>query len=185
MPAPLVIPGGHSSEVLQSIDAALHEVSLLIGFRIMAGRPSTSLSPLQPRFLRVFALWTDTADPTGPEGPSVHSSPICPIHPKTGRTLSRTTLHHPWHPHRVQERDEKRRIRRLPGRHEDGQWPSSTLAQDVDLAGPTAPADPEPFIDTGPLFSPAGSVLRAPLALRWARMWVLSTAALSQSISPC
>lgn len=185
MPAALLVPRGNRTEVLQSIDAAFDKIALLIGLWIMAGWTSALLSSLQTSLPSVFAFGTDAADSAGPKGPSVHASPIRPVHSQAGWSLPGTALHHSRHPHRVQERHQKSWIRGLPGRHQDGQGPSTTLTQDMDFTGASTTADPEPFVSAAPLFSPVGMVFLAPLALRCARMWVLSTAALSQSISPC
>lgn len=73
-----------------------------------------------------------------------------------------------WHTDGIKYLPKVRRIAALPGSDNNAQGQTMPINTQVDLADNTAARASQALVGYSPLFSAAGSFLRAPAALRWA-----------------
>lgn len=179
-----VVSSRHGSEVLETVDAALHHIAPLVCASIEGGRTSTLGPSLQPCCFRVFALRAHAANATSAQDAPKLPRPIRFVHAQPGRALAWSSYATTRHTDGVQEGHQKGRVARLALRHQHCEWSGLAVGEHVNFAGTTSSTHPKPLTWNQALFSSLAGVLRAPVALRCALMCVLSSAEPSQSMLP-
>lgn len=166
--AALVIAGCDGAEVLQPIDRSLDDVAAFVGFGVEAGRRSAPSSFSQSTLLRVKAFRANAPDATALNLLSIMTCAVGAIDTQARWAFAGTSLGRTWHTDGIKYLPKVRRIAALPGSDDNGQGQTMPINTQVDLAGNAAARASQPLVGYGPLFSAAGSFLRAPAALRWA-----------------
>jgi len=180
----LIVSGGDGAEILEAIDSPLDDIAALVGFGVKGGWTAAAGPFGKAMMTSILPLWADALDAPAPDRLPRLACSIGPIHPQPGWASPWSARAKPRNGDSVQYRLQLRHVTALTGRHQQRQRPAMAIDAYMDLAGPAASGMSQPLVPYGPLFSAWAKDLRAPAALRWALIWVESSAAPAQSICP-
>lgn len=182
--ATLVISSGDSTEILEAVDGSLDHIAPSVSERVKGGRTAAPGTAREALTLGIFAFGTDAAHSPGWYRPTLLAGTIGAIYPNPRHPFSRTPTTHARDGNGVQYRLELGHVGALSCGYDQRQWLSLPVHTKMNLGRCAATGTPQPVVAQGPLFSALAGLWRAPVALRWALMWVTSSAAPSQSIFP-
>ena len=137
--AALVVARCDGSEVLESIDGTLDDVTSFIDVGIKARRRTASITFAQPVLLGVTPLGANTAHAALLDLVSVMAHTVGPVHAQASRTLARTTFARTGNANGIEHRSDLSRVAALSGSDDKRQWQAMPIDAQMDFAGDAAP----------------------------------------------
>lgn len=111
--AALVVARCDGSEVLESIDGALDDVTSFVDVGVKARRRTASIAFSQPVLLRVTSFGTNTTHAALLDLLAVMAHAVGAVHAQASGPLARTSLAGPGHADGIEHRSDLRRIAAL------------------------------------------------------------------------